>query len=303
MKQKRFFIPVLALSVVLLSTIIVLAVNRQDQNQQPGKLRIVAAENFWGDIAKQLAGERAEVTSIISSPSVDPHLYESGAKDALAVASADITIANGLGYDDFMNELAAASPNSDRIFIKVSDVLNSATNANPHLWYDVEHISQVADAITAQLIVKDPAGADFYQTKLNDFNSSLQPLLTKIDEIKTTYSQAPVAYTERVAGYLLTETDLSVKTPETFAIALEDGNEPTPADQTAMLDLINNKQIRAFIYNPQAESQVTADLKQKATQNSIPIVETTETMPENQNYQSWMQQVLDSLQKALENTK
>ncbi len=303
MQQKRIFISILALCFMALSVILIIIFSQQSQSQKSGKLSIVAAENFWGDIAEQLAGDRAEVTSIISSPSVDPHLYESGAKDALAVANADIAIANGLGYDDFMDELAAASPNSGRTFIKICDILNSSTDANPHLWYDVEHISQVASNIAAQLIAKDPAGSNYYQANLSQFNTSLQPLLTKIDEIKTTYPQAPVAYTERVAGYLLAEANLDVKTPEAFAIALEDGNEPTPADQTTMLDLIKNKQVRAFIYNPQADSQTTASLKQEAEQNNIPIVETTETMPENQNYQGWMQLVLDSIQKALKNTK
>src|SRR5688500_7376159 len=67
------------------------------------KLRVVAAENFWGNVAAQIGGDKVEVTSIISEPGADPHLYESSADNAAALAKADVVITNGLGYDDFMD--------------------------------------------------------------------------------------------------------------------------------------------------------------------------------------------------------
>ncbi|HEY4141656.1 MAG TPA: zinc ABC transporter substrate-binding protein, partial [Pseudolabrys sp.] len=41
-----------------------------------GKIAVVAAENFYGDIAKQIGGDRVEVISILSNPDQDPHLFE-----------------------------------------------------------------------------------------------------------------------------------------------------------------------------------------------------------------------------------
>src|SRR5882724_1990346 len=64
-----------------------------------GKLQIVAAENFWGSITTQLAGDRADVTSIITNPATDPHDYEATASDARELASARYVIVNGIGYD------------------------------------------------------------------------------------------------------------------------------------------------------------------------------------------------------------
>jgi len=60
-------------------------------------VRVVAAENFWGSIATQLAGSRATVRSIITNPQTDPHAYEPTASDARAIAGADFVIENGAG--------------------------------------------------------------------------------------------------------------------------------------------------------------------------------------------------------------
>ena len=51
-----------------------------------GVVKVVAAENFWGDIAGQIGGSHVAVTSIVSDPTADPHQYESDARDAAAIA-------------------------------------------------------------------------------------------------------------------------------------------------------------------------------------------------------------------------
>ena len=39
-------------------------------------IAIVAAQNFYGDIARQIGGDRVSVASIMSNPDQDPHLKE-----------------------------------------------------------------------------------------------------------------------------------------------------------------------------------------------------------------------------------
>ena len=47
-------------------------------------VQIVAAENFYGDVAKQLGGAHVNVTSILSNPDQDPHLFEADPRTARA---------------------------------------------------------------------------------------------------------------------------------------------------------------------------------------------------------------------------
>ena len=55
---------------------------------QQGKppVAIVAAENFYGDVARQIAGPDATITSILSNPDDDPHLFEANPSTARALA-------------------------------------------------------------------------------------------------------------------------------------------------------------------------------------------------------------------------
>jgi zinc/manganese transport system substrate-binding protein len=59
-------------------------------------INIVAAENFYGDIAKQIGGPDVNVTSILSNPDQDPHLFEVSPSVGRAVSAARIVIYNGI---------------------------------------------------------------------------------------------------------------------------------------------------------------------------------------------------------------
>ncbi len=76
---------------------------------QAAPIRIVAAENVYGDVARQIGGSSVEVTSILTNPSQDPHEFEASASTARQVADARIVIYNGADYDPWMPKLLAAS--------------------------------------------------------------------------------------------------------------------------------------------------------------------------------------------------
>src|SRR5512142_2266248 len=91
--------------------------------QAAGKLDVVAAESVYGDIATQIGGHHVSVTSILTSPTADPHLFEPGMSTGLAVSTANVVLQNGLGYDAFMTKLENASPSKRRVVVTIADVL------------------------------------------------------------------------------------------------------------------------------------------------------------------------------------
>ena len=110
---------------------------------------IVAAENFYGGLAHQLAGPDATVTSILSNPDQDPHLFEASPSVARSLAGARIVIYNGADYDPWMDKLLSASPRTDRQVIVVADLVHKKAGDNPHLWYDPPTMPSVARALAA----------------------------------------------------------------------------------------------------------------------------------------------------------
>jgi zinc/manganese transport system substrate-binding protein len=265
------------------------------------RVDVVAAENFWGDITKQIGRDHVNVTSVISDPNADPHLYESDAKTAAVVSKARLVIVNGLGYDEFMDRLLSASPNHNRTVLTAADVMQiSGRDANPHIWYDIAKLPGVALAIAAQLGALDPGDAATFTANAKTFSDSLAPVNAAIASIKTKYPGAPVGYTERVPGYLVEAAGLKLATPTSYARAIEDGDDPSPADNAAMDTAVNSKAIKVLLYNEQTDSPAVEALKALAQQSGVPIVGVTETLPlTDSNFQGWQLRQISEITKVL----
>lgn len=266
----------------------------------PGqRVRVVAAEDTWGSVAAQVGGRRVEVTSIITSPTADPHLYESDAANAAAVARAQVVVYNGLGYDRFMTRLLAAS-GTHPVVVSAQAVLHAGPDANPHLWYDLAEVPAVARAIEEALARVDPAGRPSFRANLGRFDASLGPVLRTIHEIRAASAGAPVAYTERVAGYLVSEAGLRDETPPGFARAIENGNTPSPRAALAMDALLEGHRVRALLYNTQTVGPLTLHARSLARRAGIPVIAVSETMPlSDGTYQHWQLMQDRALLRAL----
>ena len=114
-----------------------------------GVIQVVAAESFWGSIAAQLGGEHAQVTSIVVNPDADPHDYEPTTRDSRHLASADMVVINGLGYDTWASKVVAANPNPAQTVLTVGDALDLPDDSNPHRWYNPEDVFAIARVMTS----------------------------------------------------------------------------------------------------------------------------------------------------------
>jgi zinc/manganese transport system substrate-binding protein len=265
-----------------------------------GRLKVVAGENFWGDLARQVGGDHVEVTSLINSPDADPHLFEPGTDAGLAVATAGVVIVNGAGYDPFMNRLINASPSSSRKVVTIANVADvHGSDPNPHLWYDVPLLPDVLLAMRDAMSAADPAHAADYDSGMHRAQKALGPYVRLFTRMQHGYHGIPVAYTERVPGYLLDGIGLDVLTPPSFAQSIENGIEPSAGDVLAMRQLIVQHKIKVLIYNEQATSPITAQLQTLARDNAIPVVPVTETMPAGATFESWQLGQLRRLRAAL----
>ncbi len=270
----------------------------------PAVVHVVAAENFWGNIASQLGGHDVRVTSLITDPNADPHLFETDAVDAATLAQAQVVIENGAGYDTWMRSLLGADAGHPRIVVAASVLHVGGSDPNPHLWYDIPRVPAVAAAIAAALAKAAPQDAPAFRANLARFDASLLPLNATLATIKKQFHNVSVAYTERVPGYVLAAADLDVKTPPGFARSIEEGVDPGPADTLAMQQLITKHDINVLLYNVQTVTPVTAQMRTLATQHAIPVVGVSETMPASAaTYQRWQQSQLTRLLHALQSSR
>lgn len=259
-----------------------------------GLVHVVASANVWGDLASQVAGGRASVTSVIDGPNIDPHSFEASARDQLAIADADLVIQNGGGYDPFMAALREASGSSAPV-IDAFDV-SGLPGPNEHVWYSFRATEKVVAAIVDELSALDPDNAPAYAANGAALAGRISDLEARANSMAT---EGDVLVTEPVPVYLLQAAGLTNVTPGDFTEAIEEGNDVPPVALRATLDLLSSKHLRLLAYNGQTASPETERVRAAAESAGVPVVEFTETLPEGADYVSWMTANLDALATAL----
>jgi zinc/manganese transport system substrate-binding protein len=261
-------------------------------------VKVVAAENFYGDVASQIGGANVAVTSILTNPDQDPHLFEASVATAEALAKAKIVISNGVDYDPWMETLLKANKAPTRKEIIVGDLVGRHAGDNPHLWYDPAYVKAAAKALTAALIAADPAHQANYESGEAAFVASLKPLDDKLADLKQRFAGAPVTASEPVFGYQAGLIGLKVHN-EKFALAVMNNAEPTTSEVAGFENDLKRHLVKVMLFNAQASEPAVERLVKLAKANAIPVVGVSETEPPGASYQSWMLGQLTALDHAL----
>jgi zinc/manganese transport system substrate-binding protein len=261
-------------------------------------INVVAAENFYGDVAAQLGGENVKVTSILTNPDQDPHLFEASAATARALAEARLAIFNGADYDPWMTKLLAAAKPAGRRVIEVAKLVHRKTGDNPHLWYDPATMPALAKALAADFAAADPAHKSEYEQRLATFIASLKPLNDAVATMRGKFAGTPVTATEPVFGYMATALGLKMRN-DRFQLAVMNNTEPSASDIAAFENDLKKKRVKVLLYNNQTTEALTQRIQKRAQEAKIPVVGVSETEPPGKSYQDWMTGQLDALDKAL----
>ena len=295
---------------------------------------VLASTDVYGDIARQIGGDRVEVTSIISGESQDPHSYEATARDELAVSRARVVLTNGGHYDEFMSRLLSAA-GGDRTVLTAVDIAEGheeSTSAAPsedehaedehaedgagdeghseaehaheggeneHVWYDLAAMKAVAGDLADALSDLEPDSRSVFEQNLDTFSTAVDALQQKQVEIRAEHDGADVAVTEIVAGWLLEDCGLDNRTPAEFSEAIEEGTDVPVRVLQETLDLMSDDAVRVLIYNEQTSGPQTDQLVEAAEDAGVPIVTVRETLPEGSGYLQWMDNTLNALREAL----
>jgi zinc/manganese transport system substrate-binding protein len=265
------------------------------------KLKIVAAENFWGSIVKQLAGSKASVSSIITNPDTDPHGYEAKPSDGRAIASATYVIENGIGYDPWAQKLLDANPDKSRKVLNVGDLVGVREGGNPHQWYSLDSVQRFIEQVTTDLKSLDPTNSAYYEAQKTTFEmKGLAQYKSLITDIKQKYAGTRVGASESIFTPLAETLGLKLLTPETFLDAIAEGTDPTAQDKATVDSEVKNKQIKVFVFNSQNSTPDVKAIVKAAKAQGIPISTVTETLaPANATFQAWQAKQLKALRAAL----
>lgn len=305
------------------------------------RIRVLASTDVYGDIASTIGGEHVEVSAIIDGDGADPHSYEATARDQLAVRNADLVIANGGHYDEFLTRLLDAADGERTVVTAVAeagdendhegdhegedehadasaeesaapeadsaqddsaqdDGHDHSAEGNEHVWYDLPAMSTLATSIGDALSEIDPSHGGEFQANAAQFRSGVADLMERQEMIREAHGGAAIAVTEPLPVLLLTDCGLLDQTPAEFSQSIEEGNDVPVRVLQDTLNLFGDGGVELLVYNEQTTGPQTERVRDAAEDAGVGIVGMTETLPEGEDYLSWMGQNLDALRAALD---
>ena len=255
------------------------------------KISIVTTTNVYSDIAKNVVGKYGDAKAIITNSSTDPHDFEPTTADAKKLTQANIIVANGLGYDSWMNKLASSV--SKKPVLVGEDLMGLKKGDNPHIWYNLSMPTKYVDYLVKRLSKIDKNHAAY-------FKANGEKYLAKVDKIKQIAKSVdkktnkPVFVSEPVFDYALEEAGYKVGDKE-FEEAVENGTDPSPKMINKMTKDIEDKKIAFFVNNTQASSSTVKTFVKLAKKNNVPVLNVRETIPNHTTYLAWMRENYQNL--------
>jgi zinc/manganese transport system substrate-binding protein len=298
MAPRHLHLRVLLVAAVAAVTLSACGISRPTAGR--GQIVAVGAENEYANVISQVGGRYVKVAAIMSNPNTDPHSFEASPSVAATVSEAKLVVQNGLGYDDFMSRVEAASAQSSRQVIDVQKLLGLADSTpNPHLWYSPATMPKVAAAIARSLTRLQPSHAAYFTANAARFDATLKPWLSALAQFRRAHPRTPVATTEPVGDYMLEAAGTRNLTQFSLQADIMNGTDPAPQAVTLQDRLFSEHRVKVFVYNQQVTDTLTEGFLKLAAQNHIPVVGVYETMPLHFNYGSWMLAETQALNTAV----
>jgi zinc/manganese transport system substrate-binding protein len=149
-----------------------------------GKVSVVATTTQIGDFARQVGGDKVDVTQILA-PNTDPHDYEPRPDDVANTADAKIVFTSGDNLDAWMDEVVSDSGSDAKVVdlgatvpINLPGELGGpeASRFNPHWWHDPRNAGEAADRIATELSAVDPEDKASFEANANAYLDQLTRL-------------------------------------------------------------------------------------------------------------------------------
>jgi len=283
---------------------------------ETGVIKVATSTNVWASVIELIGGEWVEVSAIITEPLQDPHSYEASARDQLAINDAELVVANGGGYDEFMEVLLAATE-GDKVFLELVEGGHSHTedeaahaeeeahtdehdHGNEHIWYDLELVAEAAEHIAEAITELRPEAFESVTANYDFFISELANLELRVEALRERSLGTAVIALEGVGNLMLEHAGFENITPEALANAIEEEREVPAAALDQAQSLLAGKVAGLLVVNAQMLDQVSERLIQTAEANQVPVVTLSEIIPDPElDYLDWMAMVLDQLQEAV----
>jgi len=236
--------------------------------KRPGRVRVVATYSVLGDLVKNVAGDSAEVVTLVG-PDGDAHTFEPTPKDGVALAEADLIFENGIGFETWLDKLHSSSASKARRVV-VTEGLKLRQGEcrhdhkpgekhehedDPHVWHDVGNAIHMVGVIRDRLAEADPPNADRYRANAAAYLDRLTALDAWVVEKVATLlkGKRQLVTSHDTFGYFAERHGFEVVGSALESVSTE-ASDPSPATFAKLIESVRAAKVPAIfaenVHNP-----------------------------------------------------
>lgn len=253
----------------------------------------------WSNLVERLGGACARVTTILAGSSADPHEFEPSIGEAARISGAQVAVVNGAGYDTWASKLLD-TVDPPPVIVDAGAVVGAPEGSNPHLWYAPAYVHEVVAAVTRALAQAQPAATGYFAARATEVAAYLEPYDTAVRGLAARAAGRTYGATEGVYDLMAEALGLQDLTPAGWRQAAANDSDPSPGDVAEFQATLGSGAMDVLVRNVQAQGATSELVVQAATDDAVPVVDVTETMPAGQtSFVRWQVGQLDRLATAL----
>jgi len=236
--------------------------------KRPGRVRVVATYSVLGDLVKNVAGDSAEVVTLVG-PDGDAHTFEPTPKDGVALAEADLIFENGIGFETWLDKLHSSSASKARRVVVTEGLKLRQSECrhdhkpgekhehedDPHVWHDVGNAIHMVGVIRDRLAEADPPNADRYRANAAAYLDRLTALDAWVVEKVATLlkGKRQLVTSHDTFGYFAERHGFEVVGSALESVSTE-ASDPSPATFAKLIESVRAAKVPAIfaenVHNP-----------------------------------------------------
>ena len=240
-------------------------------------IKVLAVESFLADVARNVAGSRASVDSLIPL-GLDPHAFEPVPKDVARIAESAVLLVNGGGLEAWLQPVLS-SVGGQRLVVTASAGLVSRTaregeaveaapgddheQGDPHFWLNPLNVVRYVENIRDGLTQADPAGKEIYAANAAAYIAQLKDLDSwTMQQVSVVPPARRLLVTNHESfGYFADRYGFTIA--GTIIPSVTTGSSPSAQELARLVDQIKKSGVRAIFLelgsNPQLAEQVAGE--------------------------------------------
>lgn len=272
-----------------------------------GRIQVVTSTRVWAEITELLASDWVEVVVLVPEDQ-NPEDYEPTVQDLKLLSGAELVIANGGGYDDFLGQMAQSAGYQGTFLSLVEANPDYLPGADPHIWYDFDLTLTAAEQIVQAVTGLRPEAFEQVTIGFDFFTSEMANLRVRLEALRERALGFGFVAGEPVANLMLARAGFEDLSPGPLRAAIANRTEVSAASVAQATELLSNRVADILVVNIDAVDALTSELVAAAEAGGRPVIRVAQTGyldlgdgsgVQQLNYLDWMAWIIDQLQEAI----